>query len=216
MLIFPAIDLRGGQVVRLRQGDYDRMTVYSDDPAETAKGFVYAGAACMHVVDLDGARDGSPKNRAVIQRLCELPLEIEVGGGIRDETTIKQYLGMGDRLAAGVDVKDGFVAIHGWKDVTDQEGFAFCRKLVDAGISTVIYTDIAKDGLLEGTNLAAYRLLKEIGGLNVIASGGITGEEELKTLAGLGVYGAIIGKALYDGKLSLGRALQIAKGANAC
>ena len=216
MLIFPAIDLRGGQVVRLRQGDYDRMTVYSDDPAETAKGFVYAGAACMHVVDLDGARDGSPKNRAVIQRLCELPLEIEVGGGIRDETTIKQYLGMGVRLAAGVDVKDGFVAIHGWKDVTDQEGFAFCRKLVDAGISTVIYTDIAKDGLLEGTNLAAYRLLKEIGGLNVIASGGITGEEELKTLAGLGVYGAIIGKALYDGKLSLGRALQIAKGANAC
>jgi phosphoribosylformimino-5-aminoimidazole carboxamide ribotide isomerase len=241
MLIFPAIDLCDGQVVRLRQGDYDRMTVYSDDPVETAKGFVYAGAACMHVVDLDGARDGSPKNRAVIRELCRLPLEIEVGGGIRDEKTVRQYLEMGvrrvilgsvavedfafaqrmgkrygDRLAAGVDVKDGYVAIHGWKDVTDQEGFAFCRKLVEAGISTVIYTDIAKDGLLEGTNLAAYRQLTEIDGLNVIASGGITGEEELRTLVDLGVYGAIIGKALYDGKLTLNRALRIAKGANEC
>jgi len=237
MLIFPAIDLRGGKVVRLQQGDYDRMTVYSDDPVETAKGFLYAGAACMHVVDLDGAKDGSPQNRAVIQKLCELPLEIEVGGGIRDEKTIRETLALGvrrvilgsvavedfdftermgrrygDRLAAGVDVKDGFVAIHGWKDVTEQEGFTFCQKLVDAGISTIIYTDIARDGLLEGTNLGAYRKLKEIEGLNVVASGGITGEDELNALYEMDVYGAIVGKALYDGKLSLKRALSIAKG----
>ena len=239
MLIFPAIDLRGGQVVRLQQGDYDRMTVYSGDPVETAKGFVYAGASCMHVVDLDGAKDGSPKNREVIRALCKLPLDIEVGGGIRDEKTIKAYLAMGVKrvilgsvavedfaftermgkrygtsLAAGVDVKDGFVAIHGWKDVSEQEGFSFCRKLRDAGISTVIYTDIAKDGLLAGTNLDAYRELQTIEGLHVIASGGISFEEELRALRELDVYGAIIGKALYTGALSLKRALSIAKGDN--
>ena len=239
MLIFPAIDLRDGQVVRLQQGDYDRMTVYSSDPVETAKGFVYAGAACLHVVDLDGARDGSPKNREAIQALCKLPLDIEVGGGIRDERTIKEYLKMGvkrvilgsiavedfaftermgkrygDRLAAGVDVKNGKVAIHGWTNVSDLEGFAFCQQLRDAGISTVIYTDISKDGLLQGTNLEAYKQLQAIKGLNVIASGGISFEEELIALRDLNVYGAIIGKALYDGKLSLKRALDIAKGEN--
>lgn len=237
MLIFPAIDLRGGKVVRLKQGDYDQMTVYSDDPVETAKGFAYAGAGCMHVVDLDGARDGSPQNHDVIRKLCKLPLEIEVGGGIRDEKTIHTYLAMGvrrvilgsvtvedfsfaermgnrygGRLAAGVDVKDGLVAIHGWTKVTDLEGFTFCQKLMDAGISTVIYTDISKDGLLEGTNLAAYKKLKAIEGLNIIASGGISFAEEIKALRDLDVYGAIIGKALYAGKLSLKQALDIARG----
>ena len=239
MLIYPAIDLRGGQVVRLRQGDYNLMTVYSSDPVETAKGFLYAGAACMHVVDLDGAKEGSPQNREVIRKLCKLPLEIEVGGGIRDERTIKDFLSMGvqrvilgsvavedfaftkrmgqrygDKLAAGVDTKDGRVAIHGWTNVSDLEGFAFCQKLRDAGISTVIYTDIAKDGLLAGTNLAAYEQLQAIKGLRVIASGGISSEEDLKSLRDLDVYGAIIGKALYTGTLSLKRALDIAGGGN--
>jgi len=239
MLIYPAIDLRGGQVVRLQQGDYNLMTVYSTDPAETAKGFLYAGAACMHVVDLDGAKEGSPQNREVIRKLCKLPLEIEVGGGIRDERTIKDFLSMGvqrvilgsvavedfaftermgqrygDKLAAGVDTKDGRVAIHGWTNVSDLEGFAFCQKLRDAGISTVIYTDIAKDGLLAGTNLAAYEQLQAIKGLRVIASGGISSEEDLKSLRDLDVYGAIIGKALYTGTLSLKRALDIAGGGN--
>ena len=185
MLIFPAIDLRDGQVVRLQQGDYNLMTVYSGDPVETAKGFVYAGATCMHVVDLDGAKDGSPKNRDIIRQLCKLPLMIEVGGGIRDERTIKDMLSLGvsrvilgsiavedftftqrmgkkygDKIAVGVDVKDRMVAIHGWTDVSTLDGFTFCQQLVDAGISTVIYTDIAKDGLLQGTNLAAYELLQ--------------------------------------------------------
>ncbi len=238
MLIFPAIDLRGGKVVRLQQGDYDRMTIYSDDPVETAKGFLYAGAECMHVVDLDGAKDGSPQNRDVIRTLCRLPLEIEVGGGIRDERTVNDMLSLGvrrvilgsaavtdfpfaqrmgklcgERVAAGVDVKDGLVAIHGWTDVSDLNGFDFCRKLLDAGISTVIYTDISKDGLLGGTNLGAYRQLQTIEGLRVIASGGISFEDEIKVLRDLGIYGAIIGKALYTGKLPLRRALDIAGGA---
>jgi phosphoribosylformimino-5-aminoimidazole carboxamide ribotide isomerase len=239
MLIFPAIDLRDGKVVRLQQGDYDRMTVYSDDPVETAKGFVYAGASCLHVVDLDGAKDGSPKNRDVLRELCKLPLAIEVGGGIRDEKTIRDTLALGvkrvilgtvavtdfpfaermgkrygGQLAAGVDVKDGFVATHGWTDVSDLEGFAFCQKLRDAGIATVIYTDISRDGLLEGTNLTAYEKLRTISGLNVIASGGISSEAEIRALRDLDVYGAIIGKALYAGTLSLKRALAIAKGEN--
>lgn len=237
MLIFPAIDLRGCMVVRLEQGDFDRMTVYSDDPVETARGFVYAGASCLHAVDLDGAKDGSPQNRAVIRELCRLPLEIEVGGGIRDERTIAEYLAMGvrrvilgsviaedfsfaermgkrygDRLAAGVDVKDGLVAIHGWKDLTGLNGFDFCRKLSDAGISTVIYTDIARDGLLEGMNLAAYERLQAAGGLRVIASGGVTSEDDVRKLRDLNLYGAIIGKALYAGKISLKRALDVAGG----
>jgi phosphoribosylformimino-5-aminoimidazole carboxamide ribotide isomerase len=241
MLIFPAIDLRGGKVVRLTQGDFGQMTVYSDDPVETAKGFLYAGAAQMHVVDLDGAKDGGPKNRAVIRELCKLPLDIEVGGGIRDEKTIKEYLSMGvnrailgsaavedfdftermgkrygDRLAVGVDVKDGLVATHGWTNVSELEGFDFCRRLFNAGIATVIYTDITRDGLLEGTNLAAYERLKAIEGLNVIASGGISFAEEIKALRDLGMYGAIIGKALYAGKLSLKQALDIAKGDDGC
>ena len=241
MLIFPAIDLRGGQVVRLRQGDYEQMTVYSGDPVETAKGFVYAGAACLHVVDLDGAKDGSPKNRGVIRKLCALPLEIEVGGGIRDERAIKDTLKLGvrrvilgtvavtdfpfaqrmgqkygGRLAVGVDVKGGMVATHGWTEVSDLSGFTFCQRLRDAGISTVIYTDIARDGLLEGTNLMAYKQLQAIQGLNVIASGGISFEQEIAALRDLHVYGAIIGKALYAGKLSLKRALDIAKGDDAC
>jgi phosphoribosylformimino-5-aminoimidazole carboxamide ribotide isomerase len=241
MLIFPAIDLRGGRVVRLQQGDFGRMTVYSDDPVETAKGFLYAGASRLHVVDLDGAKDGSPQNRAVIRELCKLPLDVQVGGGIRDERTIKDTLSLGakrvilgsaavtdfafaanmarrygNRLAAGVDVKDGFVAIHGWTDVSDLDGFDFCRRLYDAGIKTVIYTDISKDGLLEGANLAAYERLQSIEGLRVIASGGISSEAEIQALRGMDLYGAIIGKALYDGKLSLKRALEIAKGDTGC
>ncbi len=237
MLIFPAIDLRDGRVVRLQQGDYDVMTVYSDDPVDTAKGFLYAGATQLHVVDLDGAKDGSPKNRDAIRALCKLPLEVEVGGGIRDEAAIKDTLKLGakrvilgtvavkdfaftqkmgakygDHLAVGVDVKDGMVATHGWTETSALQGFTFCQQIRDVGISTVIYTDIAKDGLLSGTNLSAYKQLSTIQGLNIIASGGITGEDEIKSLRDLDMFGAIIGKALYAGTLSLKRALTIAKG----
>lgn len=241
MKIFPAIDLRGGRVVRLQQGDYDRMTIYSDDPVDTAKGFLYAGASHLHVVDLDGAKDGSQKNRDVLRKLCELPLEVQVGGGIRDEAAIKDTLKLGasrvilgtvavkdfaftqkmgakygEQLAVGVDVKDGMVATHGWTETSQLQGFAFCQRIRDAGISTVIYTDIAKDGLLAGTNLAAYEQLSTIQGLNVIASGGISSEDDILALRKLNVYGAILGKALYAGALSLQRALAIAQGENGC
>ncbi len=237
MLIFPAIELCDGRGVRLRQGDYDQMTVFSDDPAEIAEGFARAGATCLHAVDLDGARDGSPRNRAVIAALCRQPLFTEVGGGMRTERDIEQTLALGvdrvilgtvaaedfdftrrmaqrygERVAVGVDAKDGFVATHGWRTVTDVSSLDFCRRLADAGVSTVIYTDISKDGLLAGTNLEVYRALAEISGLNIVASGGVAYEREIAALRGLNLYGVIVGKALYAGKLSLARILRIARG----
>lgn len=240
MLIYPAIDLRGGRVVRLTQGDYDRMTVYDGDPAAVAQGFVDAGATCLHAVDLDGAKDGSPMNRPAIAALCQLPLFTEVGGGMRTEADVAETLALGvdrailgtvavtdfaftarmgkrygARLAVGVDAKEGKVAIHGWKTVTDQDSFDFCKRLLDVGISTVIYTDISRDGLLSGTNLPAYERLSALKGLQVVASGGITAEAEIAALRDMGIYGAIVGKALYAGKLDLRRVLAIAKGEEA-
>ena len=236
MLIYPAIDLRGGRVVRLTQGDYDRMTVYSDDPAAVAQGFVQAGAACLHAVDLDGAKDGSPRNRAVIGRLCKLPLSVEVGGGMRTEADVEATLALGTdrvilgtaavedfgmverlvarwgaRIAVGVDARNGKVATRGWREVSDLDGVAFCQKLADAGVVTVIYTDIGRDGALSGTNLAAYERLSQIRGLRVIASGGVSFESEIAALRDMGLYGCILGKALYTGRLKLERALAIAR-----
>jgi len=237
MLLFPAIDLREGRVVRLTQGDYDRMTVYGDDPVKTAEGFLAAGAECLHVVDLDGARDGGPVNRAVLAELALLPLYVQTGGGIRTEADIERVLALGvsrvilgtvaaedfaftermgkkygARLAVGVDAKDGLVAVRGWREVTGLQSFDFCRRLADAGITTVIYTDIARDGLLAGANLAAYERLQGIEGLNVVASGGVSTAEEIAALRKLGVYGAIVGKALYAGRLTLADALAAARG----
>lgn len=237
MLIYPAIDLRGGKVVRLSQGDYDRMTVYSDDPLEVAEGFARLGATCIHVVDLDGAKDGNPHNRRVIEQIGRLSLFLEVGGGMRTEKDVEDTLALGvdrvilgtmavtdfplveklipsygDKLAIGVDVKDGMVATHGWLQVSQFSGPAFCQRVLDAGISTVIYTDISKDGQLAGTNLEAYRELKQIKGLQVIASGGCSFESELDQLRDMGVDGVILGKALYTGKLSLHRAIALGKG----
>jgi len=237
MLIFPAIDLRAGRVVRLAQGDYDRMTIYAEDPAEVAQGFVRSGAKYLHTVDLDGARDGNPQNRTAIRELCSLPLFVELGGGIRTQADVENALSLGvsrvilgtmaaedfpltqrlaqlygDKIAVGVDVKDGRVAVRGWREMTDLTGYEFCRRLADTGISTIIYTDISRDGLLMGANLAAYEELQSIGGLNVIASGGIAFEREIAALRKLGTYGVIVGKALYTGKLSLARVLKIAQG----
>lgn len=237
MNILPAIDIRGGKVVRLTKGDYDNMTVYRDSPAEVAKEFLAAGAENLHVVDLDGARDGTPVNFSAIRELCEVKgLLIEVGGGIRNLERIEQYLSLGvgrvilgtaavrdfsfveaavkrfaDAVAVGVDAKDGMVAVSGWEEVTALPAFSFCEKLRDAGVKTVIYTDISKDGALNGTNLAVYEALRQIEGLNIIASGGITFEDEIRALSKMGLYGAILGKALYEGRLDLRRALAIAK-----
>ena len=223
MEIFPAIDLRGGQVVRLYQGDYDQMTVYSADPCAIARQFIEAGARNLHVVDLDGAKDGTMANFASIAALAEQGgLYIEVGGGIRTEERIRQYLDLGvgrcilgtvavkdfaftermaakygDRICVGVDARDGYVAVNGWKELS---------------VGSVIYTDISRDGAEQGTNLELYRELAGIEGLRVTASGGISFEEELTTLRGIGTWGAILGKALYTGKLDLKRAVALAQG----
>lgn len=238
MELFPAIDIRGGQVVRLRQGDYEDMQVYGNDPVRAAEQFIAQGAVNLHVVDLDGAKEGKAVNFDVIRAIAALPgLFVEVGGGIRDEARIEQYLELGvgrvilgtvavrnfpfvetmvrlygSKIAVGVDAREGYVAVSGWLENTGLDSFGFCERLRDAGVSAVIYTDIAKDGELGGTNLEAYRRLRELAGLNIIASGGISFEHELIALRDMGTYGAILGKALYVKKLELSRAIRIAKG----
>ena len=240
MLIFPAIDLKDGQVVRLTEGDYDRMTVYGADPLAAALEFLAAGAEYLHVVDLDAARDGGQKNFPVIEALARYSgLRIEVGGGARSVDSAKKYLDAGvervivgsaaveqpelleklaglfpGRIAAGVDAKDGKVAIHGWRTLTDLDAYEFVRRLPEQGIDTVIYTDIARDGMLAGPNLKAYGQLNDIAGLRVVASGGVTSLSDVEALAQLHMYAAIIGKALYAGKMDLRQALAAAgKGA---
>ena len=229
MQIFPAIDLRGGQVVRLYQGDYDRETVYAADPCAVARSFLAAGAKYLHVVDLDGARDGTLANFDAVAAIAKQGgLYIEVGGGIRDEDRIRRYLDLGvgrcilgtiavkdfaftermaekygDRIAVGVDARDGYVAVSGWKELSRERGVDFCRRLRDAGVKTVIYTDISRDGAEAGTNLDLYRELAEIDGLDITASGGVSSIEELKELQRIGIKAAILGKALYTGRLDL-------------
>lgn len=240
MIIFPAIDLRDGKVVRLHQGDYDQMTIYSEDPLAVAKTFLAAGATYLHVVDLDGARGGNPENFKVVERLIRSSgLEVQVGGGIRNRERVETYLNLGakrvilgtvavtepaflkemveqfgDAIAVGVDVKDGLAAINGWEKTTTINGVEFCKSLVEIGVKTVIYTDIAKDGGMQGTNLEAYKALAQIDGLNIIASGGISFEEEIEVLKDL-VYGAILGKALYSGMLELKNCVRLAEGGKA-
>lgn len=237
MIILPAIDLRGGKAVRLTKGDYDQMKVYNDDPASVAADFANAGAEWLHVVDLDGAREGVPQNAETIRKLTGAGLKTEVGGGIRDEKRICEYLEngvsrvilgtvavrdfgfvermvvrYGEQIAVGVDAKGGFVAVSGWEEVTELSGVDFCRRLREAGVRTVIYTDVGRDGCLAGANLELYRELREIEGLDVIASGGVSFESDVTALKEMNVYGAIIGKALYEGRLDLVRCLKLAKG----
>ena len=229
MQIFPAIDLRGGQVVRLYQGDYDQETVYGSDPCAYAREFIDAGAQYLHVVDLDGARDGTTANFDSIAAIAKQGgLYIEAGGGIRTEDRIRQYLALGvgrcilgtvavkdfaftermartygDQIAVGVDARDGYVAVNGWKEISREKGVDFCRRLRDAGVKTVIYTDISRDGAGQGTNLELYRELSGIEGLEITASGGVSSIEELRELERMGVRAAILGKALYSGRLNL-------------
>ena len=229
MQIFPAIDLSGGQVVRLYQGDYGRMTVYGQDLCAAARTFLEAGANYLHLVDLDGARDGTTANFGSIAAIARQGgLYIEVGGGIRTEDRIRQYLDLGvgrcilgtiavkdftftermaqkygGRIAVGVDARDGYVAVNGWKELSRERGVDFCRRLRDAGVRTVIYTDISRDGAEQGTNLEVYRELADISGLDITASGGVSSPEELRALRDMGTRAAILGKALYTGRLDL-------------
>ncbi|MBR7041495.1 MAG: 1-(5-phosphoribosyl)-5-[Clostridia bacterium] len=224
MLILPAIDLYEGKAVRLKRGEYDKITVYSDDPPALLKSFEQNGAAEVHVVDLEGARDGTTPNLALIRRMKRsTSLIMEVGGGIRSMDTVNAYLEdagvdrvilgtaavtdpvflekavqrYGERIAVGADIKDGCVAIRGWTEKSDLDAFGFCRRMRDMGVKTLIVTDISRDGMLAGANLLLYEQLTAEFALNIIASGGVSSVSDIAALKGAKVYGAIIGKALY-------------------
>lgn len=234
MILLPAIDLYGGKVVRLTKGDYAQMTVYRDDPAAQAADFQAAGAQWLHTVDLEGAKDGTTPNFPVIAAICKkTDLKVEVGGGIRSLDTIQKYLDAGvsrvilgtaavtdpaflknalDRFGAqaavGVDLKDGAIAIRGWKEIASERAEDFFARLCGMGVKTVICTDISKDGMLGGANVELYQDLSRRFPLDFIASGGVTSISDLQALKELGLYGAILGKALYAGALDLGAALR--------
>jgi len=237
MTIYPAIDLYEGKAVRLQRGDYEQMTVYSDDPVSVALGFKKVGATALHIVDLEGARDGKPANFEVIKRIAaETGLFIQVGGGIRTSETIEEYLNAGikrvilgtaavskpgflqemvgkhkNAIAVSVDIKDGLVAIKGWTEVSNQDAIDFCNTVSDLGVQTLICTDISKDGMLSGTNMELYQTLRLKLSIGLIASGGVSSLDEIKTLSRLGMDGAILGKALYSGDIDLAEAVRVDK-----
>lgn len=235
MHILPAIDLKDNKIVRLSQGDYDQVKIYSDDVAKQAENFKKDGAKYLHIVDLDGAKEGTPLNQKAISEILSVnDLFFQIGGGIRDEKRIYDYLELGinrvilgtiatkdpkfvedmvrkygDAIAVGVDAKDEMVATHGWIENSGINSFDFCKQMSEIGVSTIIYTDISKDGMLSGCNMQAYEKLTKIKELQIIASGGVSSMEEIKKLKEIGCYGAIVGKAIYEGKVNLLEALSI-------
>ncbi|MCI7018747.1 MAG: 1-(5-phosphoribosyl)-5-[(5-phosphoribosylamino)methylideneamino]imidazole-4-carboxamide isomerase [Clostridiales bacterium] len=237
MYIYPAIDLYGGKAVRLFKGDYAQMTVYSDDPVSVAKDFAAAGASHIHLVDLEGAKIGRPANLSTIAKIVETTgLFAEVGGGIRDMETVDSYLSIGvsrvilgtaavkdpdflkealakygEKIAVGVDLKDGFVAIKGWTETSDLKAEDFFIQMQNLGIKTIICTDISRDGAMKGTNRELYRDLSAKFDIDLIASGGVSSMEDVKALAEMKLHGAIIGKAYYIGAVDLKEAVEAAK-----
>ncbi len=237
MLIFPAIDLYGGKAVRLYKGDYNNMTVYSEHPEEVALEFKKSGATNLHLVDLEGARDGTTPNIETVKRIRNITdAFIEIGGGIRSMETVKTYIDAGvdrvilgtaavndraflleavktykEKIAVGVDIKDGFVAIKGWTEKSNFDGIEFCKEMQEIGVKTIICTDISRDGAMRGTNLELYKKLNDTLDLNIVASGGVTDMSDIEKLAKIGVYGAIIGKAYYTGAINLNEAVEKAK-----
>ena len=237
MYIYPAIDLYGGKAVRLFKGDYAQMTVYSDDPVSVAKDFAAAGASHIHLVDLEGAKIGRPANLSTIAKIVETTgLFAEVGGGIRDMETVDSYLSIGvsrvilgtaavkdpdflkealakygEKIAVGVDLKDGFVAIKGWTETSDLKAEDFFIQMQNLGIKTIICTDISRDGAMKGTNRELYRDLSAKFNIDLIASGGVSSMEDVKALAEMKLHGAIIGKAYYIGAVDLKEAVEAAK-----
>lgn len=236
MDIYPAIDLFGGKAVRLYKGDYAQMTVYSDCPADVARDFAAAGASHIHLVDLEGAKTGVPANPAVIRSILEAaPLFAEVGGGIRTMDAVEGYLSIGvnrvilgtaavsdpaflkealsrygEKIAVGVDLKDGYVAIKGWTETSALTADAFLARMQALGVKTVICTDISRDGAMQGTNRGLYRQLSEQFAIQLIASGGVSSLEDVAALKAMGLYGAIIGKAYYTGAIDLKQAVEVA------
>lgn len=237
MKIFPAIDLYDGKAVRLYKGDYNEMTVYSENPIEIACDFENTGAEFIHIVDLEGARDGTTPNIEIVKQIAnETKLFCEIGGGIRSIDTVKAYLDAGvsrvilgtaavkdpdflkealsmygDKIAVGVDIKDGFVAIKGWTEKSEYSCEEFCQMMQNLGVKTLICTDISKDGAMKGTNRELYKELSEKFSLDITASGGVSSIDDIKALRKLDLYGAIIGKAYYIGAIDLKEALEEAK-----
>ena len=237
MLLYPAIDLYEGKAVRLLKGEYQKMTVYSENPAEVAKDFQKAGASCIHLVDLEGAKFGTAPNLDTISRIIRgTNLFVEVGGGIRSMEVIEKYLSLGvnrvilgtaavtnrafledalrtygEKIAVGVDLKDGYVAIKGWTETSAWTADAFFSDLQKLGVQTVICTDISRDGAMQGTNRELYRTLSERYPIQLIASGGVSDLEDVRALKEMNLYGAIIGKAYYTGAIDLKEALEVCR-----
>ena len=237
MDLYPAIDLFGGKAVRLFKGDYAQMTVYSDDPVSVAGDFAASGAKHIHLVDLEGAKTGKPENLETIRRILKSTgLFAQVGGGIRDPETVEQYLSIGvnrvilgtaavtdpalletalarfgEKIAVGVDLKDGFVAIKGWTETSDQSAGTFFARMEQLGVKTVICTDISRDGAMKGTNRELYRQLSQTYAIDLIASGGVSTLEDVAALREMNLSGAIIGKSYYIGAIDLKTAVEVAR-----
>ena len=236
MLIFPAIDLYEKKAVRLYKGNYSEMTVYSENPVEVAREFKRLGATHIHLVDLEGAKDGTTPNIDVVSEIVkETGLFVEIGGGIRSLETLDKYISVGvsrvilgtaavndpdfllaavnkygDKIATGADIKDGKIAIKGWVETSEYTADDFFSNMVKLGVRTVICTDISRDGAMRGTNLALYHELSERYNINIVASGGVSSLDDVRELAAMNLYGAIIGKAYYTGMINIKQAIEVA------
>jgi len=237
MKIFPAIDLYEGKAVRLFKGDYAQMTVYSENPVEVARDFVSKGADCLHLVDLEGAKNGLTPNIETVKTIVNgVSMFTEIGGGIRSMETVETYLEAGvnrvilgtaavkdeeflkaavskygEKIAVGVDIKDGFVAIKGWTEKSEYSCHDFCAKMQNIGVKTLICTDISRDGAMIGTNRELYKELSQKYSMDIVASGGVSSMEDVIELRKMNLYGAIIGKAYYTGAIDLAKAIEAAK-----
>ena len=237
MLIYPAIDMYEKKAVRLYKGDYAQMTVYSENPCAVAQEFKRCGATHIHLVDLEGAKVGTTPNFDLVKAIkAETGLFCEIGGGIRDMDTIAKYVdagidrvilgtaavtsagfvqeavkAYGDKIAVGIDIKDGFVAIKGWTETSEENAMDFTAKMQAIGVKTMICTDISRDGAMRGANHELYRELARRFDMNIIASGGVSSMEDVEKLAALDIHGAIVGKAYYTGAIDLAKAIEVAK-----
>lgn len=237
MLIYPAIDIFSGKAVRLYKGDYAQMTVYNNHPEEVALDFLKKGATHIHLVDLEGAKVGETPNIETVKKIkMATGLFCEVGGGIRSMEVIERYVSSGvdrvilgtaavtsegfveaavkkygEKIAVGIDIKDGFVAIKGWTETSDIDAFDFCTQMQKIGVKTIICTDISKDGAMQGTNHQLYEELSRTFDFNIIASGGVSSIEDIKKLSALKLHGAIVGKAYYTGAIDIEKAIEVAK-----
>jgi phosphoribosylformimino-5-aminoimidazole carboxamide ribotide isomerase len=238
MIIFPAIDIKDNKCVRLSQGDFNKVKTYSNEPFDMALKWKNEGASFLHIVDLDGARSEEIINKESIEKIAkDIGLPIQVGGGIRSEEKIKSFIDMGverviigtiavenkqllkelvskykEKLIVSIDAKDGKVALRGWEVISEVDSIDLCKELEEIGIKTIVYTDISKDGMLEGPNFDIYKILSQKTSLNIIASGGISSINDLKKLKDMNIYGAIVGKALYDNKIELKEVLKCLQG----